>query len=68
MNGVKSLNKRLDMSFQKGDKVKHKPGVVPEELSKNEYVVLEYFVNIAKQKTVRLENLVTIFLIFEIYS
>ncbi len=48
------------MSINRGDKVKHIEGKAPIESAANsEYVVLEYFVNEAKQKTVHVQDLET---------
>ena len=47
------------MPLNKGDRVKFHPEKGHEKLLKNEYVVLEYFINVAKQKTVRVRNLET---------
>jgi hypothetical protein len=47
------------MSFKIGDRVKFDPEKGNENLLENEYIVLEYFVNIAKQETVRMRNIET---------
>jgi hypothetical protein len=45
------------MSFKIGDRVQFDPEKGNENLLENEYIVLESFVNIAKQNTVRMRNI-----------
>jgi len=47
------------MPFKTGDRVKFHPEKGHKKLLGNEYIVLEYFINIAKQQTVRVRNLET---------
>ncbi|WP_010181428.1 hypothetical protein [Aquimarina agarilytica] len=46
--------------FRKGDRVKHIKGKAPSTTAENcQYLVLEYFINVAKQPTVRVQDLET---------